>query len=95
LATDAESQATSDGPTYFLTVTLPAAVDHDAGVRTLGKVYDTLTSYTGNDRFTLMLARANGLVELEFPNSNTRYCVGLLDTLKGLIGDGRVDVAIR
>ncbi len=93
--TEAGDATPDNGPTYYLTVTLATARDHEANVDTLAKVYEVLTGYPGRDRFTLVIERPSDVVELEFPNSNTRYCVGLLDNLKSLIGDGRVEVAVR
>ena len=45
------------------------------------------------------VARLNGggsgvtKVELDFPNDTTRYCVGLVRAIEGLVGAGRVDAA--
>ena len=78
---------------YRLQITLPRSTDAQADIQRLGEVYRLLISYQGGDRFTLFVPNGSGLVELEFPNSSTRYCVALLQALEALVGGGRIDVA--
>jgi DNA polymerase III alpha subunit len=80
---------------YVLTVTLPRTEDMDADISLLRQVVDTLMSYQGQDRFAVRVRNGTGLVELDFPNSSTRYCVGLVERIEGLVGGGRLQAARR
>ncbi len=92
----APTAATSPNtPVYRLSIRIPRSDDDpDADIRLLGQVFQTLTSYQGQDRFTLRVPNGAGLVELDFPNDTTRYCVGLVRAIEALIGAGRVDAAV-
>jgi len=80
------------GAPYRLTVQVPRSADHEADIRLLGQVYQILTSYQGQDRFSLRVRNGQGMVDLEFPNDQTRYCVGLMKALESLVGSGHVGV---
>jgi hypothetical protein len=73
-------------------VTLPRSGTHDEAIALLGHVFQTLTAYDGGDRFSLLVPNGPELVELEFPNHATRYCVDLLGKLKGMVGEERIKV---
>ena len=60
----------------------------------LAEAYAALTGFRGHDRFRMILANGAGLVELEFPNHTTRYCVSLVRALEGLLGEGCVEVTV-
>ncbi|MFQ5460741.1 MAG: OB-fold nucleic acid binding domain-containing protein, partial [Anaerolineae bacterium] len=60
---------------YRLTITLPRTGDVGADVALLKEVYDVLAAYDGQDHFALRVPNGAGLVELDFPNSRTRYCL--------------------
>jgi DNA polymerase-3 subunit alpha len=75
-------------PNYQLTVTLPRAASMEDDIALLKRVYDTLMEYQGDDRFALRVENGNGMVELDFPNSSTRYCVSLTQRLEELVGVG-------
>lgn len=77
---------------FRLTVTVPRSADHEADILLLGQVYGLLTSYQGQDRFSLRIRNGKGLVELDFPNNQTRHCVALLRALESLLGQGMVEV---
>ena len=81
-----------DAPHYRLAVTLPRVESHDEAIALLGHVFQTLTAYDGGDRFSLLVPNGPELVELEFPNHATRYCVDLLGKLKGMVGEERIKV---
>jgi DNA polymerase III subunit alpha len=80
------------GPTYHMYVTVPRSADQTRDVGLLAEVYQTLVRYDGTDGFSLLVANGSGMVELEFPNDHTRYCVGLMGVLEGLVGEGQVQV---
>ena len=82
----------ADGPTYLLFIRLPRSDDQETDIRRLGEVYQMLARYPGHDRFNLLVANGPGTVELEFPNTTTRYCVSLLNSLEALLGDGCIEV---
>ncbi len=87
--------ARPDGTTYDLEVTLPVSVEPSAGVALLGEVFHMLSGYEGRDRFTLHVPNGAEIVELEFPNSSTRYCVDLLRKLEAKVGSSRIKVTAR
>ncbi len=78
---------------FRLTVTVPRSADHEADILLLGQVYQLLTSYHGQDRFSLRIRNGSGMVELDFPNNQTRHCVALVRSLESLLGQGMVEVA--
>jgi len=85
-----------DGPTYHLEVRLPAGHDEGAAIGLLSDVFNLLVGFSGPDRFSVILPNGHDLVELEFPNNTTRYCVDLLRKLSAIVGDERrIKVAAR
>jgi DNA polymerase-3 subunit alpha len=89
-----EATAAADQPTYQVWVTVPRSADMDHDIATLGQIYDALTGYQGQDRFRLIVPNGAGMVELDFPNHTTRYCVSLVRNLEALLGEGCVDVTV-
>jgi DNA polymerase-3 subunit alpha len=83
------------GPTYQLFITLPRSDSFEGDKALLKQVYTTLVEYRGSDRFNVRIPNGANTVELEFPNTTTRYCVSLLQALEHLVGEGRVEVAAR
>jgi DNA polymerase-3 subunit alpha len=79
---------------YLLLVTLPrdSSKDSEETIRLLSQVYQALESFDGADEFRIYLPNGSETVELEFPNTRTRYCVSLMKTLGKLLGDDSVDV---
>jgi len=80
------------GPRYRLEVTLPRSENQEHAISLMSQVVQLLNGYEGADRFTLFIPNGPELIALEFPNSTTRYCVDLLQRLKGVLGDGRIRV---
>jgi DNA polymerase-3 subunit alpha len=91
---EASTEAAAEAPTYQLWVTLPRSAEVDQAIHTLGRVYDALIAFPGHDRFRLMVPNGAGMVELDFPNNTTRYCVSLVRDLESLLGEGCVDVTV-
>ncbi|MFN2115738.1 MAG: hypothetical protein ACK2T6_08480, partial [Anaerolineae bacterium] len=91
-----ETQDLAKDPQYQVLVTVPRdrAGGADGAIDVLKQVYDTLTSFDGNDLFRVYLPNGPETVELEFPNSTTKYCVGLTKKLEEIVGDGRVAVKV-
>ncbi len=77
---------------YRLSVTVPRTADDSQDLSRLEEIFRLLTSFRGQDRFALVVPRAEGMVELEFPNASTRYCVALVQELQRLVGAGAVQV---
>ena len=88
-----DGEAERSSAPYRLTVQVPRSADHQADIKLLGQVYQLLISYSGQDRFSLRVKNGAGMVDLDFPNNQTRYCVALMKALDGLLGRGRVEVA--
>ncbi len=81
-----------DAPRYVLAVTLPRRDTQDEAIALLGEVFQTLIDYDGADTFSLIVPNGPELVELDFPNHATCYCVDLLGKLKGIVGEERIRV---
>jgi DNA polymerase III subunit alpha len=85
--------ATRISGAYQVTVTIPRTGDARSDVDSLARLYRLLTSYHGSDRFSVVVPRLNGAVELEFPNATTRYCLALHRDLTDEVGPQAVSVA--
>jgi DNA polymerase-3 subunit alpha len=79
-------------PGHHLLVTLPRSTDQEQDIVRLGQVYDLLASYQGTDRFSLFVSQGVRRVQVDFPNTTTRYCVGLVNRLEEMLGPGAVRV---
>jgi DNA polymerase-3 subunit alpha len=80
-------------PPYYLHVFIPRSGDAERDVQRLGEVYRLLESYRGEDRFSFLVPRGQGKVQLDFPNTTTRYCVDLHRSLESMLGPGAVRVS--
>ncbi|MFQ6059164.1 MAG: DNA polymerase III subunit alpha [Anaerolineae bacterium] len=81
---------------FHLHITIPRTGDQDRDIQRLGEVYRLLQSYEGQDRFSLYVTHGpNGTVQLDFPNTTTRYCVALEKALTDMLGAGAVRVDKR
>ncbi|MFQ6014847.1 MAG: DNA polymerase III subunit alpha [Anaerolineae bacterium] len=79
---------------HHVQITVPRTGDHERDIQRLGEVYRLLQSYPGNDRFSLYIAHDKHLVELDFPNATTGYCVKLQQALVEMLGAGAIQVQI-
>jgi DNA polymerase-3 subunit alpha len=76
---------------YHVFVTVHRSPDEQADVELLRSVYSLLEGYDGRDRFSLVVNKGPGRqVQLDFPNSTTRYCMALVSQLEQLVGEGGV-----
>ncbi len=65
----------------------------EAVIRRLGRVYDLLRRYPGEDRFSLYVENGSeGRIQISFPNDTTGHCVELEQKLRVLVGAGMVRV---
>ena len=78
---------------YHLYITVPRSGDQEGDIARLGEVCQLLTTYPGQDRFTLYVANGQSMVELSFPNDTTGYCVALERALIEKLGAGTVRVS--
>jgi DNA polymerase-3 subunit alpha len=80
------------GPVH-IHVSLPRSRDMEQTIQKLGKIYDLLSSYEGQDLFSLYVE--NGLqsrIQISFPNNVTRHCVELEQRLRALVGAGTIRI---
>jgi len=79
-----------------LHITIPRTGDQEEDVRLLGRVYELLRSYQGEDRFSFYVAEMNGgRVQLDFPNATTGYCLELEERLAEMLGEGAIRVSFE
>lgn len=77
-------------------ITIRRSGKYNQDVEVLHSIYDRLAENPGADRFTIHLVGENTVaVELEFPNSRTRYHVGLNQELRNLVGKGWVNLEMQ
>ncbi|MDX2078809.1 MAG: DNA polymerase III subunit alpha [bacterium] len=72
---------------YWVDIYLPRTGDDDRDRRTLSRVHGLLTSYPGNDRFTIIIEGAEYPMVIEFPNHTTYACPDLWHELMGVLKD--------
>jgi DNA polymerase-3 subunit alpha len=74
-------------------VTVSRGPDTEQTIQRLGKVYDLLLSFEGEDRFSLYVENGSqGRMLISFPNNTTGHCVELEQQLRALLGAGKVRV---
>jgi len=74
-------------------VKIPRTGNAGGDFRLLSAVHELLVSFSGEDRFTFLLANGpNGDQLLEFPNHSTHYCPELGQKLAALVGPDMVEV---
>ena len=79
-----------------LHISVPRSQDLQYLIQRLGRVYDLLQSYPGEDRFSLYVENGGqGRVQIDFPNDKTRHCPELEQQLRALVGMGTVAVVPR
>jgi DNA polymerase-3 subunit alpha len=84
--------AKARGPVH-LHVTVRAGHDTETLVQRLGRVYDLLQGYRGEDRFSLYVENGGrNRMKIDFPNNTTRHCVELEQRLRQMLGAGTVRV---
>ncbi len=74
-------------------VTVARGPDMAQATQRLGEAYDLLTSYSGDDRFSLYVENGGqGRIQLQFPNDTTRHCLELEQKLREMLGAGTLQV---
>lgn len=72
---------------YWIDIFLQRTDDDDRDRRTLGRIHGLLTSYPGNDRFTIIIEGDPYDMVVEFPNHTTYACEGLWQELMQVVKD--------
>jgi hypothetical protein len=74
-------------------VTIPRGGDMESVIKRLGRVYDLLQRYPGEDRFSLYVENGHqGRIQISFPNDTTGHCIELEQELRILVGAGTVRI---
>jgi len=77
---------------HHLHITLPRSVDLEQDIVRLGQLYDLLQSQPGDDRFSLYVQQGPRRIQLDFPNTTTRFSIGLQGQIEAMLGAGSVRV---
>jgi DNA polymerase-3 subunit alpha len=89
---DVEPSQPPKGPVH-LHVTVSRSQDLEQVIQRLGRVYDVLQRYPGEDRFSLYVENGSqGRIRISFPNDTTGHCVELEQELRAMLGAGTVQV---
>jgi DNA polymerase-3 subunit alpha len=80
------------GPVH-LHVSIARNADLEQTIRQLGRLYDLLSSYSGEDRFSLYVENGKqGRVQIDFPNNTTGFCTELEQRLRSMVGAGTIRI---
>ena len=69
-----------------LQINIPRTDDAERDRQRVREVFHILTSYAGNDRFSLCIQDGNGHVRYDFPGHTTQNCVELQQRLTEMLG---------
>jgi DNA polymerase-3 subunit alpha len=75
-----------------LHIVIHRTADQDQDIRLLGRVWQLLHQFQGEDRFRLHLTDEHRSVQLDFPNDTTGYCPALARQLTQILGQGSLRV---
>jgi DNA polymerase III alpha subunit len=78
--------------TYHLQITVHRSGDSERDRQQLRSVYELVTSYEGQDTFSLFIPNGQKRLQLDFPNTRTRHCVELQQRLTEMLGATAVRV---
>jgi len=79
-------------PPKLVTVTLRTSGDHARDILTMRRVYGTLISHPGPDRFAFYVIEGRSGFHMEFPNDTTLYGDELRNRLESMIDIGSLRV---
>lgn len=77
---------------YHLQITVSRGGDAESDRQRLRSIYELVTSYQGQDTFSLYIPNGQGRLQLDFPNTTTRHCVELQQKLAEMLGATSVRV---
>jgi DNA polymerase-3 subunit alpha len=93
---EAEAAAKPPERPVHLHVSVTRGSDLEQVIRHLGRVYEVLQRYEGEDRFSMYVQNGKeGRIQISFPNDTTNYCSELEQELRALIGSGAYRVEPR
>ncbi len=85
--------AASAPKSVHIHVTIPRNHEMEQTIRRLGRVYDLLQKYPGQDHFSLYVENGGqSRIQIEFPNDTTRHCVELEQQLREMLGAGTLRI---
>ncbi len=90
---EAQPASPPAGPVH-LHVTIARSSDLEQVIQRLGRVYDLLQRFPGEDHFSLYVDNGGqGQVQIEFPNDTTGHCLELEQELRALVGAAAVHIS--
>lgn len=87
---NAGAQAVDDSSPRLVSVILRSCGDKQRDARRIKRIYGTLVSYPGRDKFSFTVFEGGRRFLLEFPNDTTGICPELIRKLIDLVGEGNV-----
>jgi DNA polymerase-3 subunit alpha len=81
-----------DQAPQMLTVTLRPTGDGNRDIRRISRLYGTLISYPGKDRFAFQIFEDGHGHLIEFPNDTTRLCSEMLAKIREAVGEENMRV---
>jgi hypothetical protein len=79
----------------WLMVYFKRSSDADKDRRRLTRIHGILTSYPGDDRFTIVIEDRNQSFKMEFPKQTTDFCPELQKDLTTIVGEGNIEIYER
>ncbi|MEO8611944.1 MAG: DNA polymerase III subunit alpha [Chloroflexota bacterium] len=79
-------------PPRWLMIYFKRTNEPDKDRRRLTRLHGILTSYPGEDRFTIVLEDGKQAYKMEFPNHTTSDCEELRRDLLSVVGEGNIEV---
>jgi DNA polymerase-3 subunit alpha len=89
---DPQPSFTDSPSAHHLQITVSRSGDAERDRQRLRSVYELVTSYQGQDTFSLSIPNGQGRLQLDFPNATTRHCVELQQKLTEMLGATAVRV---
>lgn len=78
---------------FHIHIGLPRTHDLEQVITRLGRIYELLKRFPGQDHFSLYVENGGkGRVQIDFPNDSTRYCQDLENRLRELVGTGTLQI---
>jgi DNA polymerase-3 subunit alpha len=90
---DQEEPSTPPVGPVHLHVSIARSGGLEQTIKQLGRLYDLLSSYSGEDHFSLYVENGiQGRVQIDFPNNTTGFCTELEQSLRSMVGAGTIRV---
>lgn len=86
------SDAPAAKPPRWLMIYFKRTDEPDKDRRRLTRLHGILTSYPGEDRFTIVVEDRKQAYKMEFPNHTTSDCEELRHDLLSVVGEGNIEV---